>query len=279
MKRFVILFCVAFLFFTNAMAEDIGARILEHVSDGNTWSPLPAVPEIKLGVLNFFGIKIPFTRHVAMLFISAVILSVLGVSAGSSSGIIPTGVAAFLEPVVLFLRDSVLIPMFGENESLKWLSFFSSLFFFVLITNGIGLIPFFSTATSNINITLGLASMIFFLTLYAGFRRFGLLHFFTNMCPHGVPKIIGVFIVFIETVGLLIKNFVLAIRLFANMLAGHFVIISLLALIFIIHPLAFLVSVPLAVFITILEVLVVLIQAFVFTLLSVIFISSAVSEH
>ena len=279
MKLVILFLFFTFLLVSSVVAQDMGAQILEHVSDGDSWTPLPVVPEIKLGGTSVLGVRIPFTRHVSMLIISALILTGMGLSVGFSSDVIPRGVSAFVEPVVLFIRDSVLFPMFGERDGLRWLGFFSTLFFFILVTNGIGLCPFFSTATSNINITLGLASIIFFITFSAGFLKFGPVAFFTNMCPHGVPKPIGFVIILIETAGLFIKNFVLAIRLFANMLAGHFVIVSLLALIFIVHPLALFVSVPLAVFISLLEVLVVIIQAFVFTLLSVIFISGAVSEH
>ncbi len=279
MKRVTVFFLFIFLLGSSVMAEDMGSRILDHVSDGDSWSPVPGIPAIKLGGVRIGDVKIPFTRHVSMLLISGAILTAIGIAVGFSSDIIPCGITAFVEPVVLFIRDSVLVPMFGEQDGGRWLNFFATLFFFILLTNGIGLLPFFSTATSNINVTLGLAAIIFFLVFSAGFLKFGPFAFFTNMCPHGVPKLIGIFIVLIEALGLFIKNFVLAIRLFANMLAGHFVIISLLALIFIVHPLALFVSVPLAVFITLLEVLVVVIQAFVFTLLSAIFISSAVSEH
>ncbi|HOK04509.1 MAG TPA: F0F1 ATP synthase subunit A [Victivallales bacterium] len=276
-KLFLFLFlllCVASL-----PGEDSSSRILEHVSDGKNWAPLPFFPEVKLHDINIIGHRIPFTKHVLMLFISGGILAVTGIFVGRSVDLVPHGIASFIEPIVLFIRDSILVPMMGVEHADGWIDFFSTLFLFILTTNAIGLIPLFSTATANINITLGLAFIILILTLFVGISKFGPIGFLKSMSPHGIPKPIAFFIVLIEVSGLFIKNFVLAIRLFANMLAGHFVIISLLALIFIVHPLAALISIPLALFISLLESLVVLIQAFVFTLLSAIFISMASAEH
>ncbi|HPN85318.1 MAG TPA: F0F1 ATP synthase subunit A, partial [Victivallales bacterium] len=160
-----------------------------------------------------------------------------------------------------------------------WMPFFSTLFLFILTSNILGLIPMFPTVTSNVNVTSALAAMTFFCVVAYGTKCLGPLGFFKNMVPEGIPKIIACLLLVIETLGIFIRNFVLAIRLFANMMAGHFVIISLLALIFIVHPLAAAVAVPMALFINLLEMLVAIIQALVFTLLSALFISAASSHH
>jgi F-type H+-transporting ATPase subunit a len=120
---------------------------------------------------------------------------------------------------------------------------------------------------------------VFSVIFVHGFSKCGFIGFFKNMIPKGIPLPIGIFVFFLELFGLLIKNSVLAVRLFANMIAGHLVIGSLLVLIFIIHPLAAFVSVPMAVAISLLEVLVAFIQAMVFTMLSAIFIGMASSHH
>jgi F-type H+-transporting ATPase subunit a len=193
--------------------------------------------------------------------------------------IVPSGLASALEPLLAFVRDSIVFPSMGETMGKQWLSFFYTLFFFILCANLPGLIPLFSTATGNLSVTAALAIMVFLLLLLAGMRRNGVLGFFTAMIPEGVPLPIGIFLLFIEIPGLIIRSGVLAIRLFANMIAGHFVIYSLLLLIFIIHPLAGVVSVPMALFIDLLEVLVAIIQAVVFTMLSAIFIRMATFHH
>ncbi len=277
--RHIILLALFICMAQAGAGEDIGGTLLHHVSDGQSWAPLPFAPSVELSDLNIFGLKIRFTRHVLMLLISAGIVATLSLAAFSNAGVIPNGVGAFLEPVLLFIRDSVVYPIMGEEQGRQWMGFFATLFLFILTANFIGMIPLFSTATGNINVTLGLAGISFACIIGNGVVHLGPVGFFANMAPHGIPKPIAFFIVLIETAGIFIKGIVLAVRLFANMLAGHFVMVSLIALIFIVHPLAALLSVPMALFISMLEILVVVIQAFVFTLLSVIFIGSAASGH
>ena len=142
-----------------------------------------------------------------------------------------------------------------------------------------GLIPLFKTATGNINVTLGLSLMILTVIFVSGIRSLGFKGFLKNMIPEGTPLPIGVLILTIEILGFFIKAFALCLRLFANMMAGHIVILALMMLIFILHPLAVVLSVPFAIFINILEILVGLIQAVVFTLLSSVFIRMSCHAH
>jgi F-type H+-transporting ATPase subunit a len=142
-----------------------------------------------------------------------------------------------------------------------------------------GLVPLFGVSTGNLSVTAALALMVLIGIVVQGMQSNGFIGFFKNMVPEGIPLPIGIFILLIEIPGLFIKCAVLAIRLFANMIAGHIVILSLILLIFIIHPLASMVSVPLALFINLLELLVAVIQALVFTVLSAIFISMSSSHH
>lgn len=260
-------------------AGDAGQTLMHHVMDGHQWQPVPLLGSITLHDITIGPLTIPVTRHVMMLLINAFLLVTLFTAAFRKKRILPSGFASALEPVVFFVRDALVFPTMGEEMGKKWLPFFYTLFFFILTANLLGMIPLFSTATGNISITGALAVMVFVTVLAVGMRKHGFLGFFTNMMPSGLPLPIGIVMLFIEIPSLIIRNAVLAVRLFANMLAGHFVIYSLLMLIFLIHPLVSIVSVPMALFINLLEVLVAIIQAVVFTMLSSIFISSAVTHH
>jgi F-type H+-transporting ATPase subunit a len=258
---------------------DLSATLLEHISDGHEWHPLPFLKPIHLSPLSTGSVQIPFTQHILMMLIILIILFGVFIPAFSSRKILPGKTANILEPVIFFVRDSLVYPAMGREAGEKLLPFFLTLFFFILFSNLLGLIPAFSTVTGNFSITVALACIVFSVIFVHGFSKCGFIGFFKNMIPKGIPLPIGIFVFFLELFGLLIKNSVLAVRLFANMIAGHLVIGSLLVLIFIIHPLAAFVSVPMAVAISLLEVLVAFIQAMVFTMLSAIFIGMASSHH
>ncbi len=277
--KLTICILVLFLGVLAFSTEDVGSMLIEHVSDGNTWQPFPFMKAISLSNLSFLGKEIRFTRHVLMLLISSGILVLLLSMAFAKVRIIPNTLGGILEPVVLFIRDSIVFPTMGEARGNAWLPFFLTMFFFILASNILGLIPMFPTVTSNMNVTIALAVITLSCIFCYGVISLGPIGFFTNMIPHGIPKPIGILLLGIETLGLFIRSGVLAVRLFANMMAGHFVILSLIVLIFVVHPLAAVISIPLALFINLLEVLVCLIQALVFTLLSALFISSASSNH
>ncbi len=260
-------------------SPDLSDILMHHVCDKKEWSILPAVPPIHIHDLKIGTFTIPVTMHVVMLVIAAAILLIVFCTAFSGKRTIPGKLGLAIEPVVLFIRDSLIYPVMGEELGKKWLPFFLTLFFFLLTSNIMGLIPLFGTSTGNLSVTVALALMVLIGIFVQGMQSNGFLGFFKNMIPEGIPLPIGIFILLIEIPELFIKCAVLAIRLFANMIAGHIVIISLILLIFIIHPLAGMVSVPLALFINILELLVAIIQALVFTTLSAIFISIASSHH
>ena len=259
--------------------EDAGETLMHHVMDGHDWQPIPLLGSISLHDISVGPITIPVTRHVVMLLINGVLLTAVFTAAFRKKRLIPMGMASVLEPLVFFVRDSLVYPTMGEELGKKWLPFFYTLFFFILCANLLGMIPLFGTSTGNLSITGALAVMVFTAVLVTGMKKHGFFGFFKNMMPEGLPLPIGILLLGIEIPSLIIRNGVLAVRLFANMIAGHFVIYSLLLLIFLIHPLVSIVSVPMALFINLLEVLVAIIQAVVFTMLSSIFISAAVAHH
>ncbi len=257
---------------------DISDMLMHHVSDKKEWSVLPAAKPIPIQDLKIGSLTIPLSMHVVMLVIASAILLTVFCTAFSRSKTIPGKLGLAIEPLVLFVRDSLIYPVMGEELGKKWLPFFLTLFFFLLTSNIMGLVPMFGASTGNLSVTAALAAMVLIAIIVQGMQSNGVIGFFKNMVPAGVPLPIGIFLMLIEIPSVFIKCSVLAIRLFANMIAGHIIILSLLLLIFIIHPLASVVSVPLALFINILELLVAVIQALVFTLLSAIFISTS-SNH
>jgi F-type H+-transporting ATPase subunit a len=193
----------------------------------------------------------------------------------------PKGIQSFLEPVILFVRDEMVIPNIGYKHHERFMPYLLSVFFFILINNVMGLIPFpppfGANVTGNLAVTFTLALFSFFIIQFSGTKGYWR-HIFATP---GVPVWLLPIMIPVELIGIVAKPFALMIRLFANITAGHIVVMSLLALIFIfdsiwVSP----VSVFFVIFMDCLELLVAFLQAYVFTLLSALFISLAlVEEH
>ena len=219
------------------------------------------------------------TRHLIFFVLASVVVLVLvRLAIRSYREGIPTGLGAAVETLVVYVRDEIAEKNIGHDGA-KYTPLLLSFFFFILIAALMGLLPFSSTATGNISVTMGLAVVAFVATQYAGISKYGLVHHFTNMIPPGLPKWLLPIIIPVEILGMLSKPFALMIRLFANMLAGHMVITTLLLLIPLMSAIGLLFGIPmipislaLALFIMTLEILVAFIQAYVFTLLTSIFI-------
>ncbi len=256
-----------------------GETIIHHLLNSDSWKPIPFLPAIPLPSVTIGGVTIAVTTHSLMMLLASIILASMFIPAFRKKALVPRGLTAALEPAVMFVRNDIVYPAMGEELGKKWWPFFTTVFFFLLTCNLMGLIPLFNTATGNVNVTAGMSTMILFLIFAAGVKSLGPWGFIKNMIPKGAPLPIGIIILVIELLGFFIKAFALCLRLFANMIAGHIVILALLILIFILHPVAVAISVPLALFINILELLVALIQALVFTLLSCIFIAMACHNH
>jgi F-type H+-transporting ATPase subunit a len=192
-------------------------------------------------------------------------------------GGVPTGLGAAVESMVLFIRDDIAEKNIG-HDGVKYTPLLCSFFFFILIAALMGLLPFSKTSTGNLSVTLGLASVSFLAQQYAGISKFGVVHHFMGLVPPGLPKALLPIMIPVEILGLFTKPFALMIRLFANMLAGHMVITTLLLLIPLMAGISQFfgigmipVSLGLALFIMVLELLVAFIQAYIFTLLTAIF--------
>ncbi len=221
------------------------------------------------------------TKNVFSLMISALILFLLFRAVGSSykrNQMAPKGLAGFLEPLVTFVRDDIAIPNIGHKKYAKYMPYLLTIFFFIWINNLIGLIPFFpfsSNLTGNIFFTFVLALFTYVVTTFSGNKDYWK-HIF--MPP--VPKALYPIMIPVEIIGTLTKPFALMIRLFANITAGHIIILSLISLIYIFKTVAIApVSGAFVLFMSVLELLVAALQAYVFTLLSALFIGQAVEDH
>ena len=254
--------------------------ILHHVMDGKTidFAPfgilhIPSLPTI-------FGIDITPTKHVFFMWLSAILLIVIMsiVANGYKKSLIPKKFSNFFEIMIVFVRDEIAKPTIGYGYE-KFTPYLLTAFFFILFGNFLGLIPYSSTFTSNIGITATLAAFTFIMTQFGGMRQNGFFGYWKGLVPHGIPIWLLPLMIPVEFLGLLTKPFALAIRLFANMIAGHTVILALIGLIFFMRTIFVApVSIGFALFIYLLEILVALIQAYIFTMLSSLFIGMAVHQ-
>jgi F-type H+-transporting ATPase subunit a len=235
---------------------------------------------------------ISITKNVCSLFISITILLLIFISVASrykrNPDKAPRGLQSWLEPLILFVRDDIAKSSIGEHKYEKYMPYLLTIFFFIWINNMLGLVPVFpggANLTGNIAVTLTLAIFTFVITTFSGNKNYWL-HIFN---PPGVPwwlKLPLPLIPIIELMGIFIKPFVLMVRLFANITAGHVIALGFFSLIFIfgaIKPALGLAVSPISIaftfFMTLLELLVAFIQAYVFTLLSALYFSLATEEH
>ncbi|MCF8289353.1 MAG: F0F1 ATP synthase subunit A [Chitinophagaceae bacterium] len=224
------------------------------------------------------------TKNVASLFVSVfILLTVLLTAAGAykKTGITtaPKGVQSFMEPIVLFVRDEVAIPNIGKKKFAKYMPFLLTIFFLVLVNNFLGLVPFFpggANVSGNIAFTMTLAVCVFVVVNLSANKNYWE-HIFWMPGMHWSMKL---FLAPIELIGVFTKPISLMIRLFANITAGHILVLSLICLIFIFKTVyASAIAVPFAVFIGMIELLVAFLQAYIFTMLSAMYIGMATEEH
>jgi F-type H+-transporting ATPase subunit a len=285
-----------------------GKTIIEHVSN-NTEHPIFHLPKIA-------GIDFSVTKHVFMLwFVAGVVFLAVTWAVRRylrQDRLVPTGFMNALEAVVEFIRDAIVLPNVGKKWVNTWTPLVLTLFVFIVCANAIGLIPIFdvlglldryvlhtgdhsfiksllhggTTATANYNVTAGLAVITFGAIIVAGTKAHGFVKHWMNLAPHGFYWPIYILLIPIEILGMFVKPFALTMRLAANMTGGHIAILAILSFVFLFTEMfgraiagvgvGVLVSVPLAVGISGLEIIVVLVQAYVFTLLTAVFIGMAI---
>lgn len=237
------------------------------------------VEEKEVEVSNKSVLDFSITKNVTQMFISVIVLILLFTSiakAYKTQGVTsaPKGKQSFFEPLIVFVRDDIAKGNIGHTSD-KYVPYLLSVFFMILVNNVFGLIPIGANLTGNIAFTLVLSVATLIITNINGNKNYWS-HIFL---PHA-PKAIWPILIPIEIVGILTKPFALMIRLFANITAGHIIVISLVGLIFVFKTIYIApVSVAFALFIDVLECLVAFLQAYIFTMLTALFIGSAVADH
>jgi F-type H+-transporting ATPase subunit a len=288
-----------------------GEVIIEHVSNTSLDRALIHLPKV-------FGIDFSVTKHVLMLWIVASVVFVAVTWAVrrylKQDRLVPSGFMNGLEFVVEFVRDAIVLPNVGKKWVNVWTPLILTLFLFILCSNAVGLIPIFEVlalldrfvlhtgpdsainrvihggtgTTGNFNVTAALAVVTFGAIIIAGTREHGFIKHWKNIVPHGLNPVLYVILIPIEILGMFVRPFALTMRLAANMTGGHIAILAILSFVFIFTELfgrmsglgvGLAVSVPLATAVSGLEIIVVLVQAYVFTLLSAVFIGMAIHAH
>jgi F-type H+-transporting ATPase subunit a len=289
-----------------------GEVIIEHVSNSSVEHPLIHLPTI-------LGIDFSVTKHVLMLWLVASTVFVVVTWTVRrylrQDRLVPSGFMNVLETTVLYVRDSIVEPNVGKKWLRTWTPLILTFFFFILCANLIGLIPIFevvalldrfvlhtgpdsfinqalhggTTATANFNVTAALATITFGAIIVAGSLAHGFVQHWKNLVPHGLYWLLYVILIPIELIGMLVRPFALTMRLAANMTGGHIAILAILSFVFLFAEMfgqamagigvGMFVSVPLAVGVSGLEIIVVLVQAYVFTLLTAVFIGMAIHVH
>lgn len=217
------------------------------------------------------------TKSVLMILVTSLLLIFIfgGIARNYKKSLVPSGAAKILEPVILFIRDDIAKPNIGTNYK-KYMSYLLTIFFFILFLNIFGLMPFGINVTGNIAITFALALLTFLITQFTANKNYWQ-HIF--WMP-GLPWPMKIVMMPIEIIGLFIKPFSLLIRLFANMSAGHIIVMSLIALIYYFQNVIAGIAFPFLTFVIyLLEVLVAFLQAYIFTMLSAVYFGMANEEH
>jgi F-type H+-transporting ATPase subunit a len=251
-------------------------ELLHHVYDSNEIEipflghvHLPQFAPVHLGGLT---IDLSITKHVVFLWLAALILLVLAVIAArkNTKQKVPRGLGNLVEVFVMFIRDEIVIPNMGR-AGVRYMPYLLTTFFFILLMNLSGLVPYGATATGNVSVTGGLALIAFVMIQVSAIRAQGLGHYLAHLTG-GVHWALWPIMVPIEVLGLFTKPFALMIRLFANMIGGHIVIVSLIGLIFIFQ--SYFIALGPVIFvlgISMLELFVAFLQAYIFTMLTSLF--------
>lgn len=229
-------------------------------------------------ISNTQPLDLSITKNVLLIMLMALAMTIIFIRISKSYGSdkIATGMGRFLEPIIVFVRDEIARPNIGEKHYKKYMGFLLTIFFFIYFFNLVGMTPFGINITGNITITFSLAILTFLITNFTAKKDYWK-HIF--WMP-GVPILMRIVLAPIELLGVIIKPFALMIRLYANMSAGHIVLMSIVGLIFVFKSwLAAGPIIGLALILSVLELLVAAIQAYIFTMLAALYFGMAVESH
>jgi F-type H+-transporting ATPase subunit a len=227
---------------------------------------------------NVRPLDLSITKSVVMIVVTGILMLLLfgGLAKSFSKGPLATGAGRFFEPIVLYIRDEIAKPNIGEKHYKRYMSYLLTVFFFIWFLNLLGLTPLGVNVTGNIAVTFALALITFLITQFTGNKNYWK-HIF--WMP-GVPVLMKIVLAPIELLGVFIKPFALMIRLYANIVAGHVVLMSIIGLMFIYQNwIGSSLSFFLAFCISLIELLVAALQAYIFTMLSALYFGFAVEEH
>jgi len=267
--------------------------LMHHVTDGYTIE-YPGVCHgefswtCEIDLKSIFGDALAFqvgstridmtpTKHVVMMWLASLLLVVAAFSAVRRRHVVPRGLYNFIEMLVQFVRVEIAGKNIGEKDGDRFVPYLVTAFFFILFVNLFGMIPYAATATGNLAVTVALAVFTFLITQYAAIKAMGFGAWLKHLTG-GVAVPLWPIMIIVEILGLFTKPFALTVRLFANMVAGHIVILSLLGLIYALNSQWVAIgSVPMALGIFLLELFVAFVQAYIFTMLSALFIGMGVA--
>ena len=299
---------------SSGVMDQVGDNIIHHVSNSDIHHPifhLPHLFNIDMSVTKHV-LMLWIVAFSVGLFVIIPVQKYI-----QQQKLIPKGLMSFLEIVVSFVRDSIVKPNVGPKWVNNWAPLILTFLFFIFFANAIGMVPIFDvlgvvnrfilhvpandshnfingllhggpTATGNFNVTAALAMITFISIIIAGTRAHGFIQHWKNLVPRGLPGFVYIILIPIEIIGMFVKPFALTMRLAANMTGGHIALLAILSFMAIFadifHSLlagigVALISVPLAAAISGLEIIVIIVQAYVFTLLSAVFIGMAINIH
>ena len=253
--------------------------IVHHLADAHELE-LPPFGTIHLPELHLLGLDVSITKYTVYMWVAALLMIAIFVPMARKKGPVYTGIYNAFEAMIVYVRDEIVYANLGREEGRPYVPFIATLFFFILFMNLLGLVPYGATATGNLAVTGVLALFSMVVIEVSGVVANGPVKYAKSLMPAGVPMFLAPIMIPIEIIGHFAKPFALMVRLFANMTAGHVVILSLLGLIFLLKTWFVVpVSVGFSLFIFLLEILIAFIQAYIFAVLTAVFIQLTRHPH
>ena len=263
----------------DAHGAEEGVDIVHHLADARTME-FPPFGEIHLPEIHLFGLDLSITKYTVYMWVAAALLLGILLPMARRRGGVYHGIYNAFEALIVYVRDEIVYANIGREDGRPYVPFIATLFFFILFMNLLGLVPYGGTPTGNLAVTGVLALFSMVVIEISGIVVNGPVRYAKSLVPEGVPMFLAPIMIPIEIIGHFAKPFALMIRLFANMTAGHVVILSMLGLIFLLKAwLVVPISVGFALFIFLLELLIAFIQAYIFSVLTAVFINLSRHPH
>ena len=256
-----------------------GVDIVHHLADAH-YLEFPPFGKVHLPEIHLLGLDLSITKYTVYMWLAALLMLVIFIPMARREGRIYHGIYNAFEAMIVYVRDEIVYANIGKEEGRPYVPFIATLFFFILFMNLLGLVPYGGTATGNLAVTGALALFSMLVIEASGVIVNGPVKYAKSLVPEGVPMFLAPIMIPIEIIGHFAKPFALMVRLFANMTAGHVVILSLLGLIFLLKSWFVIpVSIGFSLFIYLLEILIAFIQAYIFAVLTAVFIQLTRHPH